>query len=53
MADVHGPQEKEVPATECLKDTVERFLPWWNSVCAPAIKSGKKVRNSAVCMSKI
>jgi len=34
---------KDVPATECLKDTVDRFLPWWNSVAAPTIKSGKKV----------
>mmetsp|Transcript_24225 Transcript_24225/g.38064 ORF Transcript_24225/g.38064 Transcript_24225/m.38064 type:complete len:295 (+) Transcript_24225:194-1078(+) len=35
--------ESELPATECLKDTVERVLPWWNEVCAPAIKSGKRV----------
>jgi hypothetical protein len=35
--------QKDVPATECLKDTVDRFLPWWNNVAAPTIKSGKKV----------
>jgi 2,3-bisphosphoglycerate-dependent phosphoglycerate mutase len=33
----------ELPATECLKDTVARFLPYWHERIAPAIKSGKKV----------
>ena len=33
--------------TECLKDTVSRFLPYWHEVIAPAIKSGKKVLISA------
>ncbi len=33
----------EQPDTECLKDTVERFLPHWHSVIAPTIKEGKKV----------
>ena len=31
------------PRTECLKDTVERFLPYWHETIAPAVKSGKKV----------
>ena len=35
--------EKDVPQTECLKDTVERFLPIWHDTIAPTIKSGKKV----------
>ncbi len=35
--------EKELPLTECLKDTVERFLPYWNDTVAPSIKSGKKI----------
>ena len=35
--------EKELPLTECLKDTVERFLPYWNDTIAPSIKSGKKI----------
>jgi 2,3-bisphosphoglycerate-dependent phosphoglycerate mutase len=35
--------KKDVPCTECLKDTVERFLPYWHEIIAPAIKSGKKV----------
>jgi 2,3-bisphosphoglycerate-dependent phosphoglycerate mutase len=29
--------------TECLKDTVARFLPAWHETIAPAIKSGKRV----------
>jgi 2,3-bisphosphoglycerate-dependent phosphoglycerate mutase len=33
----------EVPLTECLKDTVARVLPYWNSELAPAIRSGKRV----------
>jgi 2,3-bisphosphoglycerate-dependent phosphoglycerate mutase len=33
----------ELPATECLKDTVERFLPYWEKEVAPVVKSGKKV----------
>jgi 2,3-bisphosphoglycerate-dependent phosphoglycerate mutase len=33
----------ELPLTECLKDTVARFMPYWHDTIAPAIKSGKKV----------
>jgi len=33
----------ELPRTECLKDTVARFLPYWHDTLAPAVKSGKKV----------
>ncbi|MBN1492768.1 MAG: 2,3-diphosphoglycerate-dependent phosphoglycerate mutase [Candidatus Omnitrophica bacterium] len=33
----------ELPLTECLKDTVARFLPYWHDTIAPAIKAGKKV----------
>jgi 2,3-bisphosphoglycerate-dependent phosphoglycerate mutase len=32
-----------LPATECLKDTVARFVPYWQDVIAPSIKAGKKV----------
>ena len=32
-----------IPLTECLKDTVARFLPAWNDVIAPQVKSGKRV----------
>ena len=34
---------KEVPLTECLKDTVARVLPFWNEPMAPAIRAGKRV----------
>lgn len=34
---------EELPATECLKDTVARFLPYWHETIAPAITSGKRV----------
>jgi len=34
---------REMPSTECLKDTVERFLPYWHNDIAPVLKSGKKV----------
>lgn len=33
----------ELPLTECLKDTVARFLPYWHEEIAPVVKSGKKV----------
>jgi len=33
----------ELPLTECLKDTVARFLPLWNDEIAPLVKEGKKV----------
>lgn len=33
----------ELPATECLKDTVARFLPFWESDIAPAIRRGERV----------
>jgi 2,3-bisphosphoglycerate-dependent phosphoglycerate mutase len=35
--------ETDVPVTECLKDTVARFMPLWENTIAPTIKSGKKV----------
>ena len=34
---------EEVPLTECLKDTVDRVLPFWNESMAPAIKAGKRL----------
>ncbi len=33
----------EFPRTECLKDTVNRFLPYWFETIAPTVKSGKSV----------
>lgn len=38
-----GFKESELPLTECLKDTVDRFLPYWNEEISPEIKSGKNV----------
>lgn len=35
--------EAELPLTECLKDTVARFVPYWESTIAPMVKSGKRV----------
>jgi 2,3-bisphosphoglycerate-dependent phosphoglycerate mutase len=33
----------QLPASESLKDTVKRVLPYWNETISPSIKSGKKV----------
>jgi len=35
--------KNDLPLTECLKDTVERFLPYWNEKIVPTIKDGKKI----------
>lgn len=35
--------QKELPRTECLKDVVERFLPFWENRIAPTIRSGERV----------
>ncbi len=37
----------DIPLAECLKDTVERFLPYWHEVLAPMIKLGQRVLISA------
>jgi 2,3-bisphosphoglycerate-dependent phosphoglycerate mutase len=34
---------EEIPLTECLKDTVERVLPYWHQTIAPAVRSGERV----------
>ena len=38
-----GLSDSQLPRTECLKDTVDRFLPLWTDTIAPEIKAGKKV----------
>ncbi len=38
-----GVPKSELPLTECLKDTVARFLPLWQETIAPQVKAGKKV----------
>jgi 2,3-bisphosphoglycerate-dependent phosphoglycerate mutase len=35
--------DAELPRTECLKDTVARFLPYWHQTIAPAIRAGQRV----------
>ena len=35
--------ENELPLTECLKDTVARFMPYWYDEIVPEIKAGKRV----------
>jgi 2,3-bisphosphoglycerate-dependent phosphoglycerate mutase len=37
----------QAPLTECLKDTVERVLPFWNGTLAPALLGGKRLLVSA------
>lgn len=37
-----GLTRAELPLSECLEDTVARFLPYWHRTIAPAIQSGKK-----------
>ena len=39
----HDLTKQQLPLTECLKDTVDRFLPCWHEVIAPSIRAGKKV----------
>jgi 2,3-bisphosphoglycerate-dependent phosphoglycerate mutase len=38
-----GMRPQDIPVTECLKDTVARFLPHWNDVIAPDVKAGRSV----------
>jgi 2,3-bisphosphoglycerate-dependent phosphoglycerate mutase len=35
--------ESELPLTECLKDTVARFLPYWSATIAPEVLRGRRV----------
>ncbi len=36
-------KESELPLTECLKDTVARFVPYWENTITKSIKESKKV----------
>jgi 2,3-bisphosphoglycerate-dependent phosphoglycerate mutase len=36
-------KEKDIPLAECLKDTVERFLPYWHNTIVPSLKERKRV----------
>lgn len=33
----------DLPCTECLKDTVNRFLPYWKETIAPQVHAGKNI----------
>jgi 2,3-bisphosphoglycerate-dependent phosphoglycerate mutase len=39
----HDLAEKDLPLTECLKDTVARALPYWHEAIAPTLRAGKRV----------
>lgn len=34
---------RDLPLTECLKDTVARFMPYWNEIIAPEVRRGRRV----------
>jgi 2,3-bisphosphoglycerate-dependent phosphoglycerate mutase len=38
-----GLDKKDIPLSECLKDTVVRVLPYWHETIAPAVRSGKRL----------
>ena len=38
-----GLDPQDLPLAESLKDTVDRFLPYWHEAIAPAVKSGTRV----------
>ena len=38
-----GLTPKQLPLTECLRDTIERFMPYWETIIVPTIKSGQRV----------
>jgi 2,3-bisphosphoglycerate-dependent phosphoglycerate mutase len=35
--------KEQIPLGECLKDTVERVLPYWHEKIVPDLKAGKKI----------
>ena len=38
-----GVSRNDLPRTECLKDVVQRMLPYWEETIAPVVCSGKRV----------
>jgi 2,3-bisphosphoglycerate-dependent phosphoglycerate mutase len=38
-----GLAEQDIPVTECLRDTVGRFMPSWHERIAPAVRAGQRV----------
>ena len=39
----HDLAPEDLPLTECLEDTVARFLPYWNEIISPQVQAGKGV----------
>ena len=39
----HGLIPAQLPLTECLKDTVDRVVPYWDAEIAPRIKAGERL----------
>jgi len=40
---LQGLDQKSWPVTKCLKDTVDRFMPFWTNTIAPSVQQGKKI----------
>src|SRR3954471_8912299 len=38
-----GLRPEELPLTECLKDTVARFQPYWHDTIVPSVRAGQRV----------
>lgn len=38
-----GLRPSDLPLTECLKDTVARFLPYWHETISPSVRAGQRV----------
>jgi 2,3-bisphosphoglycerate-dependent phosphoglycerate mutase len=38
-----GLAPQDLPSSEALKNTVERFMPYWDGTIAPAIRAGRRV----------
>jgi 2,3-bisphosphoglycerate-dependent phosphoglycerate mutase len=36
-------EREDIPLTECLQDTVARFLPYWNETIAPQVQGGLRL----------
>jgi 2,3-bisphosphoglycerate-dependent phosphoglycerate mutase len=39
----HKLAPEDIPLTECLEDTVVRFLPYWNETISPQVQAGQRV----------
>lgn len=39
----NGPSMKRFPSCDSLKNTIERTLPYWNSIVKPQLKEGRRI----------